>query len=169
VTEVERWLADNIQTAYQFGTETYLSIADFCVMWAIFECTELNDTDNSLDELTNVASRVSQHMNSLDEPLAFWRSRYVENGQINGRFTKLRFSHQPHIELVHRVLLNRTFNTQERIHALLLIVYRLRNNLFHGAKDITTIDGQRNNLDMASKVMRDVITSSGRHIFLNSP
>lgn len=71
----------------------------------------------------------------------------------------------PHIALVENVLLNNDNSTINRIHAILLITYRLRNNLFHGAKDIRYLDGQRENLRFASHLLKTVLEVSGRHIY----
>lgn len=75
--------------------------------------------------------------------------------------------HQPHKQLVSLVLSGTEANQVKIVHALLLIVYRLRNNLFHGIKDITRIRHQVTNLNTASGFLKNVLLASGRYIFLN--
>lgn len=45
--------------------------------------------------------------------------------------------------------------------AALLIVYRLRNNLFHGAKKLVSLSEQRPNLDTASAVLGAALLYGG--------
>ena len=171
MTEVPQWINQNILSSseHRERTETYQSISDFCVMWVIFETTLLSDTDNTVEELIEIATRLSHSYVNLEVPLKFWTDRYVSNDGINSKFERLKLKQEEHIDLVKRVLLGEKDSLVEKTHALLLIVYRMRNNLFHGNKDITRIHEQKENLNIASGFLKNVISSSGRHIYLNIP
>lgn len=168
MTEVQTWLSTNISNTRLNDLHTYPAISDFCVMWAVFECTQLADANVAVDELEHVAHRLTRNNVNFDEQLAFWTNRYIENGLTNERFEKLGFRYEPHKSLVASVLLREQTDTCKINHAILLIVYRLRNNLFHGNKDITRIHRQVENLNMASKALISAISTSGRHVFLGS-
>jgi hypothetical protein len=171
MTDIQQWLRRNIETMTTFSDEIYTSISDFSIMWAIFEGTQLKDLEEDkavVDELEDIAKRVSQCIASLDYARSYWAQRYIDaNGQAKDKFEKLGFSHKPHSDFVLRVLNGQSANAVEYVHALLLIVYRLRNNLFHGEKDMTKVNGQVENLTYAALVLKDVIQASGRHVFLN--
>lgn len=171
MTDIQQWLRSNIVTMTTFSDDTYTSISDFSIMWAIFESTQLKDLEKAkavVDELEDIAKRVSHNIVSLHYAHSYWARRYIdENGQTRDKFEKLGFKHKPHSDLVLRVLNGQAANCEEYINALLLIVYRLRNNLFHGEKDMTKINGQVENLTYAALVLKDVIQASGRHVFLN--
>jgi hypothetical protein len=49
--------------------------------------------------------------------------------------------------------------------ALLMIVYRLRNNLFHGSKQIGNLNNQAENLNMGSKVLTAIMERFNVHWF----
>ncbi len=168
MTEVQTWLSTNINNTRLTDLHTYPAISDFCVMWAVFECTQLADASVAVDELENIAHRLTRNSVCFDEQLAFWTNRYIEKGATNERFEKLGFSYEPHKNLVTSVLLCEQTDISKVNHAILLIVYRLRNNLFHGNKDITRIHHQVENLNMASKALISAISTSGRHVFLGS-
>ena len=163
----KEWISRNIRDGDKINSETYQSIADFCVMWALFEGTELHGFDVAVDELKNVSNRVAYSIQDIDILLAFWVNRYTSESTTNEKFEQLNLSHQPHKDLVSQVLLGTEKNREKVTHALLLIVYRLRNNLFHGVKDITQISGQISNLTTASALLKNVLLASGRYIFLN--
>ncbi|EHH1077622.1 hypothetical protein J7I01_003283 [Vibrio parahaemolyticus] len=167
-SEVQNWLSGKLENTRLDDGVTYTAIADFCVMWAVFEGTELADADSAVDELAYVACRLVKDHIDFSEELAFWSNRYIEEGATNKPFDKLGFTHKPHIKLVSDVLLGNQTDALKVAHAILLIVYRLRNNLFHGNKDITQIHNQVTNLDMASKALINVATISGRYVFLNN-
>jgi hypothetical protein len=158
----KNWIATNIRDGENISEESYQSIADFCVMWALFEGTELHGINVVVDELKNVAYRIANKIQNIECALEFWRQRYICEGQTNQKFEHLNLTHQPHRDLVSRVLLGIEIEQETVTLALLLIIYRLRNNLFHGIKDITTIRHQASNLDMASDFLKNSLLASGR-------
>ncbi|EKE25236.1 MAG: hypothetical protein ACD_5C00242G0003 [uncultured bacterium] len=161
------WIAENIRDGQNIDDATYQSIADFCVIWALFEGTELHGIEVAVDELKNVAIRVSPNLQNVQGILDYWKNRYVEEGQTNNRFEHLHLNHAPHRNLVSKVLTEADTNQVNVVHALLLITYRLRNNLFHGVKDITRIRDQIINLNNASEFLKNILLASGRYVFIN--
>lgn len=168
MTEVQTWLSTNIENTRLNDDHTYPAISDFCVMWAIFECTQLADARVAVDELAYIACRLERNNVDFQEQIEFWKNRYIDNDITNARFEKLGFTYEPHKELVSGVLLGNQTDSVKINHAILLIVYRLRNNLFHGNKDITRIHHQVENLNMASKALTNAVSASGRHVYLGS-
>lgn len=168
MTEVQTWLSTNIDNTRLDDEHTYPAISDFCVMWAVFECTQLADANVAVDELAYIACRLERNGVDFQEPTNYWKNRYINNGTTNDRFEKLGFTYDPHKSLVASVLRGDETDAVKINHAILLIVYRLRNNLFHGNKDITRIHNQVENLNMASKALTNAVSASGRHVYLGS-
>ena len=48
--------------------------------------------------------------------------------------------------------------------ALMIIVYRLRNNLFHGIKSVHMLNDQVQNLDNASHCLAAILESTRSHL-----
>ena len=96
MTDIKNWISTNIRGGDKIDEHTYQSIADFCVMWALFEGTELHDIDVAVDELKTIAHRVEGNIQDFEVPLEFWKNRYVQDNEINSKFEYLNFSHQPH-------------------------------------------------------------------------
>jgi hypothetical protein len=164
----KNWISANIRDGQNIDDTTYQSIADFCVMWALFEGTELHGIEVAVDELENVATRIASNIQNIQEPQNYWKNRYIKNGETNNRFDHLRFNHAPHRNLVAEVLNETNTNQVNVVHAMLLITYRLRNNLFHGVKDITTITHQSANLNAGADFLKNVLIASGRYVFINN-
>ncbi len=165
------WITTHVRGGKDIAEETLSLVADFTLIWALFEGTEAHGEDVVVvDELQSIAERVSHEFSDqrLDEFVAFWSNRYIEDGSTNHRFNRLNLTHGPHRTLVEDVLLENENSCVNRIHAILLITYRLRNNLFHGAKDVRHLDGQKDNLRYASDLLKTVLEASGRYIYHNA-
>ena len=66
------------------------------------------------------------------DALMHFRQRYVSDGGTNHKFQSLHFRKNDRRELVEAVLLGNDVPPTEMVKALLIIAFRLRNNLFHG-------------------------------------
>lgn len=82
------------------------------------------------------------------------KQRFVTNGNLNPRFPYLHFRQNDRRSLVEDVLLGINTNNNDIILALIIIVYRYRNNLFHGLKNMQEIDQQKENFDNANNVLK---------------
>lgn len=165
------WIAENIRGGKELSDDTLYLVADFTLMWALFEGTEAHgESLVVIDELAQIAARVADEFPQelLTKYIDYWTHRYIEGGKSNHKFEKLRFTHDPHKIIVKDVLIGNERNTQEKIYALLLIIYRLRNNLFHGEKDIHRLDGQRENFKQACCIIKTVLELSGRYVYHNA-
>jgi hypothetical protein len=166
-----KWITKHVRGGQHLADETLALVADFTLIWALFEGTEAHGEDVIVvDELQSIAERVSHGFSAqrLDEFVAFWSDRYTADGSTNHRFDRLNMTHGPHRTLVKNVLLKNDTSHANRIQAVLLITYRLRNNLFHGVKDIQHLDGQKDNLRYASDLLETVLEASGRYIYHNA-
>jgi hypothetical protein len=89
--------------------------------------------------------------------LLYFRNRYVTNGLTNSKFMGLKFRRNDSEELVKNVLEGNDNELPNVVLALLVIVFRLRNNMFHGIKALPTIGGQVGNFKHANKLLMKLI------------
>lgn len=80
--------------------------------------------------------------NAFDDCLAYFRDRHIQKGEFTGHFAGLHFRNNDHQELVKAVLKGENKGAGDTAAALLIIVYRLRNNLLHGVKWAYELRGQ---------------------------
>src|SRR5690606_12903962 len=89
--------------------------------------------------------------------LAYFRNRYYRDGAFTYHFEHLHIRAPDKPDLVMRVLKNEAEDLSEVSAALLIIVYRFRNNLFHGVKWFYENRGQLENFTHANAVLMQAI------------
>jgi hypothetical protein len=152
----EEWLSQNAigySSLDEFGRS---AIANFSLLWSLFEANKFERNANP----TRILAKVNQwhaagvlDIAAFSAALAYFRTRYYENGKHTHHFESLNFRPRDRRGLVARVMSGKARTDSEVVSALLLIVYRLRNNLFHGEKWAYGIAGQRPNFECANSVL----------------
>lgn len=119
----------------------------FSLIWNLFETVacQRNANERSIQESVNRAINSGQlNLITYSTYVDYFRERYLHNGDIDHVFTV--FGFKPNREdakaVVKGVLLNEMHDLNNIVYALLLIAHRVRNNLFHGNKQIETLHSQ---------------------------
>lgn len=89
----------------------------------------------------------------FNQTLQYLQRRYITNGSTNERFMRLRLRNNDDTTSIQRVLLGLTNNSCDIIKAIIMIIYRYRNNLFHGEKAIASLPMQKDNFINANKFL----------------
>jgi len=157
---VLEWITNFFQTDGNLEQVDIEPIKNFSLLWNAFEGTFANRRFT----ISNIEGRINQQVFDIEkyrEFLEYFQDRYTENGQTNNRFSYLKFRPNDRVALVREVLLGSNQNIHSIILAIIIIVYRFRNNPFHGEKEIARIRSQRSNFDQACqflmKLMEDLI------------
>jgi len=154
------WLTNTFQIDEDLNESDIESIQNFSLLWNVFEA----NYSNRNFQLNTIEVRINQATFDIQDYqtyLEYFRNRYVTNGQLNQRFPHLRVPNNRN-QLLTEVLLNNNPNliVNQIVLALTIIVYRYRNNLFHGEKDIRRIRFQRDNFAQSNgflmKIMDDL-------------
>jgi hypothetical protein len=157
------WLAAQVPAAAGVTDQSWETVAGFALLWSLFE-ERLCGTEADKDELDNIASQY--HAAALTEDMqaayAYWHARYLTAVDAAARFDEL-FAWPQGRGDVHDILADANPTLQSQVFAQLMIVYRLRNNLFHGVKKIETFNDQRDNLLFASKVLAAIMEDFNIH------
>ena len=96
---VSDWITEKIRGGNKLSDDTLSVIADFTLMWALFEGTEAHGQGLVVvDQLKDIAARVTCSFPQalLTEFIEYWAQRYIEGGNTNHRFELLNFTHEPH-------------------------------------------------------------------------
>lgn len=112
------------------------AIRDFTLLWGLFEGKAMG-TEGSQPKVAAAVDRMplpDPLLPEMAEALVFWRDRYWEAGSPTPAFAALNFRPNTHRTLVIEVLGRARDGAADVLKALLLIILRLRNNLFHGVK-----------------------------------
>lgn len=154
------WLYDNAPGFRELSADERNAIMGFSLRWSLFEAKALNTRGNAASILA-AASRWAEHGLLTDqtfEPaLSYFRNRYYRDGEFTYHFEHLHLRAADRQELVEAVLKKEDGDLMDVAAALLIIVYRYRNNLFHGLKWAYEIRDQYENFTHAYSVLMRAI------------
>ena len=160
----EAWLEARAPGFQDLPDEDRRTIFDFAFLWSLFEA-EIMGANASVDRITEKADAwVAADPLGADlyyTELAYFRDRYFANGELTYHYSFLNLRRSDHPELVEAVIRGVNNDPRDRMLALLIIVWRLRNNFFHGAKWAYQIKGQRENFIQANVVLMRVLECHG--------
>lgn len=88
---------------------------------------------------------------------AYFVQRYIENGLTNDKFDELHFRKNDKKDFVRNVLEGCVNDNGSIVTALLIIVLRFRNNLFHGLKWEYGLRNQLSNFNEANSLLTKII------------
>jgi hypothetical protein len=151
---MREWINNRFGT--NFSENDLSSVKDFSLLWNVFE-NIVCDNNCSVNRLSERLNPIVFDLAEFENNLNYFKNRYISDGETNERFNHLNFRKSDRRELVADVLLGNNNDNSENILALAIIVYRLRNNLFHGLKQMEFIDQQKENFDNANMVLTAIL------------
>jgi hypothetical protein len=150
------WLCAKARGFQALSQEERDAIMHFALLWSLFEGTAL-DTYACATSILEVSRRYETEGRLKEEKfrgcLIYFRNRYLQNNEFTEHFAGLRFRNNDNRKLVENVLKGENNNVGDTLAALLIIVYRLRNNLFHGVKWAYELQGQLGNFTNANALL----------------
>lgn len=153
-----QWLSNFIRV--ELDNEIKERVKNFAILWNLFETFTCNknadipkimaavDGLDAMEPITNIFT---------DTYLAYFGDRYFLNGQPTEHFQHLNITNVNYSAKVQMVLTRQETDPKEILKALLIIVYRYRNNLFHGEKNVAKLDGQIENFSFANNLIIDIL------------
>ena len=154
--DILEWLRRYAPGFGQIGTEELDAIMHFPFLWSLFEFKALC-THASAQAIVDCAKKFEDN-DLLDGRLFeheffYFKRRFInEDGSITSRFESLHFRKKDRQDLV-RDALNGKGGELEIVAALLIIVFRLRNNFFHGSKWGYDFEEQTKNFRFANSIL----------------
>lgn len=136
----------------------------FSLMWNLFElkaCDKEANPSNIKQKVNDLHKNQSLQLEDFASFLTYFSDRYSSNGSFDEtKFSGLKIyrsenSRRPgELEQKVRLVLEGKINTiDDIVFALLIIVLRLRNNLFHGEKWVYKLDDQVDNFRNANRLL----------------
>lgn len=136
------------------------ALSSFVFLWSLLEGRALG-TRASPAKLVEHARIWGEHGGlptpAVTSALDYFRDRYLTDGALNDQFDSLAFRPNDGRGEVEAALTGRNQGPVEQAAAVLLIIYRLRNNLFHGVKWAMGLHDQHDNFEHANRVLIDAI------------
>lgn len=136
------------------------AITHFSFLWTMFEARVL-ETRASANAIVKTSRRWGGNgllaADTFGDELAYFRHRYVADGTFTRHFYHLHLRRSDAPALVKGVLIGEDAPPEEIAAAVLIIVYRFRNNLFHGVKWSYELQGQLKNFTHANAALMRAI------------
>ncbi|MDP3777543.1 MAG: hypothetical protein CTY35_04835 [Methylotenera sp.] len=154
----KEWLANN-RFYYPIDDAKLQSIFYFSLIWNIYE-KELCNKDGRIgnhpnEHSKNYAGKVDQRL--LSSVFEYFKNRYIASGQPTEQFITFEFKSELIKSEVLNCLTMENPSCEEMIEALLKIAFRLRNNLFHGEKQIEKLYEQNENFKQINLLLMNLI------------
>ena len=138
------------------------SIFYFTLIWNLFE---KNCCDENAQINEHAPGLAVSHSESISELPSIWRhfqTRYVHDGETTSTFDSFEFKSGDKKDVVKRILLEgESSSNQEKMEALLRIAFRLRNNLYHGEKEVSKLYDQNENFKQITRLLMALIDAKG--------
>lgn len=136
----------------------------FALLWSLFEAKALN-TRASAGAIISLAHEWQAQgrldMSKFSNHLDHFKARYFTNGQPTHHFNGLHLRNGDNPALVRAVLSGANVDPADSIAALLIVAYRLRNNLFHGLKWADELRDQLTNFNHANSALMGALETHG--------
>ena len=153
---VETWLEAHALGYGGLTKDERTTIKDFVMLWSLFEVSALDAKGSANKILKAVESLHASGRLDLPPfagPMVYFFSRYHNGADFTAHFPHLNLRKNDHPTLVKEVLLQQRTDDVSKLAALLIIVYRLRNNFLHGEKWNYGLGGQLDNFRNARAVL----------------
>lgn len=161
----ERWLNAHAPGFRDLPGADRQAIFEFSFLWSLFEAQIMDNyarADLIRQRVGSWATEGTLEADRYDAELFYFRNRYFNNGALTYHFPHLNLRAADSLETVKAVIEGTSNAPHDRILCLLMIVWRLRNNLFHGEKWAYQLRDQLENFIHANSVLMRVLEHHGR-------
>lgn len=158
------WLCAKAPGFSDLSEDERAAIMHFSLLWSFFEAEALhtNASAKSILALVHEWASNGRLNKALFAPsLTYFCTRYFDQGSLTKHFGGLNLRRNDGPELVGAVLKGENKNDADNVAALLIVVFRLRNNLFHGVKWAYGIRGQLDNFTNANTALMAALETHG--------
>ncbi|RQT41470.1 hypothetical protein [Burkholderia cepacia] len=141
------------------------AIFEFAFLWPLFEAQVMDNfarADRIRERVDAWAADGTLDADLYEAELAYFRNRYFADGTQTYHFPYLNLRPSDHPDLVQAVLEGANDDPRDKVLCLLTIIWRLRNNLFHGAKWTYQLRDQLENFTQANNVLMRMLERHGR-------
>lgn len=149
------WLKNREQSFRESNTDEHLAILNFTLVWSYFEAKQLgaNASVKAIQTWVDGIVDFDFVFSKFEVNFDYFRDWYFVNDKFTEYFDGLKFRNNNEKKLVKKIMCANTKNSKDSITALLIVVYRIRNNLFHGTKWANGIKEQIENFKQATQAL----------------
>ncbi len=151
----QQWIYDNLADV-DIPEIVMQEIQDFLLLWSTFEGRFL-ETNFEINRVLKLIDEITLTGDSYNQVGGYFKNRYAEQEDSDRRFNGLGIRNQGHKDLVESFLLSGEPNLKTVVKSSMIIVYRFRNNLFHGVKEFEYLHTQEDNFQNANEFLKQLM------------
>ena len=158
------WINQFFDNAIDLQNEGIERLRNFVLLWNMFETFACNKNANIRSiriGVENINATVTISNEMLTPFVDYFADRYFnDNGTSKEIFEGLKFRNGDDIQAkedVRLILTGQIVESKEVLKGLLFILFRFRNNLFHGEKQVVLLDTQISNFTYANRLLANVL------------
>lgn len=159
-----QWLLEKVP-GFQVLTEAdFTAIFNFTFLWSLFEAQIMGNfarADLICTKVDEWQAAGTLNTDQYGPELAYFKQRYFANGAVTHHFEHLHLRPADQPDIVRSVIDGSNNDPRDRLLTVLLIVWRFRNNLFHGEKWAYQLQGQLTNFTHANAVLMRLLERHG--------
>lgn len=148
-SKISKWINDYLHIS-NIDSEEYVEVRNFMILWNLFEARLF---DCNFGKNRGNIDNIHLEDDIVNQTLQYLKERYITNGSTNHLLSGLHLRNNDNPALVQNVLLGEINNFSDMIRTIITIIYRYRNNLFHGEKEIASLPMQKDNFMYANKFL----------------
>lgn len=150
------WLRHNVPGFNELDESERNEIYSFTMLWSFFESRYLDKWAGPQVIEDFVKQRLNEHslqVEQLEPHFAYFQKRYMKDTGETEHFAGLKLRGSESADRIRGALDGTLPGPVDRFYALFIIIYRLRNNFFHGEKWTYGLQGQKSNFEHANQVL----------------
>lgn len=154
------WLSNKVPGFAGLSIEERDAIVDFSFLWSLFEGTEMNRNCNvhTIRKYVTGLERQGRLVDfDCETYLKYLKNRFYQNGSVTDHFAHLHLERNNNPEEVVEALSSENTTKVVKVIGCLIVIYRLRNNLFHGEKWQYQLQDQKNNFAFANEFLKSLM------------
>lgn len=158
------WLNEKAPGFRERSLEERDAAMHFALLWSLFEARHLNENASVRTILSLVQKWQEQgklDIKRFSPTLDYFKARCFIDGQPTGHLDGLHLRQKDSLALVQAVLSGANTDTADNVSSLLIVVYRLRNNFFHGRKWAYELRDQLDNFSYANSTLMATLEIAG--------
>lgn len=161
------WLSEKAPGFQALPEQDRDEIFNFTFLWSLFEAQIMGNfarADVICTKIDEWREAGTLDADQYDVELGYFRQRYFTNGDFTHHFAHLHLRPADQPDIVKSVLDGSNNDPRDRLLTVLMIVWRFRNNLFHGAKWAYQLQDQHSNFTHANAVLMRLLEQHGQLI-----
>ncbi len=161
--DVIQWLEENVEFFHELTQEERSAPMHFSLLWSYFEAEALGTTASAeaIERwICNLSNQNRLNAEAFNLSLSYFKNRYFACGQFTDNFQTLNLRSNDKEYLVKDVISGQNTDPTNCVVAIFIIIYRFRNNYFHGTKWTSHLKEQLANFTTANHCIMNIINMS---------